>query len=157
MAALQKFGGLVHYDWEFVNGPVKVPRGNSIWMPSWGKFTPGGKPWAPNWMRRAVGDDYFQSIVHVSLYVDIKKQVASATWVNMGSADDASRKLATQTCVRTLQIGGQRVTDENRWYVGQLTGLEELHISWGYQLTDKGVIKPFAAQAASRAGGRALE
>ena len=123
VAALQKFGGLVHYDWEFVNGPVKVPRGNSIWMPSWGKFTPGGKPWAPNWMRRTVGDDYFQSIVHVSLYVDIKKQVASATWVNMGSADDASRKLATQTCVRTLQIGGQRVTDENRWYVGQLTGL----------------------------------
>ena len=25
VAALQKFGGFVHYDWEFVNGPVKVP------------------------------------------------------------------------------------------------------------------------------------
>ena len=55
VAALQKFGGFVHYDWEFVDGPVKVPRGNSLWMPSWGKLTPGRKPWAPDWMRRALG------------------------------------------------------------------------------------------------------
>ena len=93
VAALQKFGGFVHYDWEFVNGPVKVPQGNSLWMPSWGKFTPGRKPLAPSWMRRALGDEYFQSIAHVSLYVDIKKQSADATWVNMGPADDALRKL----------------------------------------------------------------
>ena len=66
VAALQKFGGFVHYDWEFVDGPVKVPRGNSIWMPSWGKLTPGRKPWAPDWLRRALGDEYFQSIVHVT-------------------------------------------------------------------------------------------
>jgi hypothetical protein len=140
VAALQKIGGFVHYDWEFVNGPVKVPQGYSLWMPSWGKFTPGKKPWAPDWLRRAMGDEYFQSIAHVSLCVDIKTQMADATWVNMGSADDALRKLATQTTVRTLQIRGQQVTDENLSYVGQMTGLEELHISWGYQLTDKGVI-----------------
>jgi len=113
VAALQKFGGFVHYDWEFVGGPVKVPRGNRLWMPSWGKFTPAAKPWAPEWMRRRLGDEYFQSIAHVSLYVDIKKGSADSTWVNMGPADDALRKLATQTTVRTLQIGGQQVTDEN--------------------------------------------
>jgi hypothetical protein len=28
VAALQKFGGFVHYDWEFKNGRVKVPRDN---------------------------------------------------------------------------------------------------------------------------------
>ena len=138
VSALQKFGGFVHYDWEFVNGPVKVPRGNSIWMPSWGKFTPGRKLWAPDWLRRAMGDEYFQSIAHVSLYVDIKKQEASALWVNMGTADDALRKLATQKNVRTLQLGGEQVTDENLSYVGQMTGLEELTISWGYHLTDTG-------------------
>ncbi len=138
VAALQKFGGFVHYDWEFVNGPFKVPQGNSLWMPSWGKFTPGRKPWAPDWLRRAIGDEYFQSISHVSLYVDIQKQMASATWVNIGSADDALRKLATQTTVRTLQLGGQQVTDENLAYVGQMTSLEELSISWGFHLTDKG-------------------
>ncbi len=141
VAALQKFGGFVHYDWEFVDGPVKVPRGNLLWMPSWGKFTPGRRPWAPDWMRRALGDEYFQSLAHVSLYVDIKKGVADATWVNMGPADEALRKLATQTSVRTLQIGGQQVTDENLSYVGQMTGLEELSISWGYRLTDKGFLQ----------------
>jgi hypothetical protein len=139
--ALQKFGGFVHYDWEFVNGRVKVPQGNLLWMPSWGKFTPGGKPWAPDWLRRALGDEYFQSIAHVSLYVDIKNQVASATWVNMGPADDALRKLATQTSIRTLQIGGQQVTDANLSYVGQMTGLQELSIAWGRHLTDRGFMQ----------------
>jgi hypothetical protein len=67
VAALQKFGGFVHYDWEFIDGPVKVPQGNLLWMPSWGKFTSTRKPWAPDWLRRALGDEYFQSIAHVSL------------------------------------------------------------------------------------------
>ena len=138
MAALQKFGGFVHYDWEFVNGPVKVPRGNRLWMPSWGKFTANRKPWAPDWLRCAFGDEYFQSIVHVSLYVDIKKGSADAKWVNMGPADDALRKVATQSRVRTLQIGAEQVTDENLSYVGQMMGLEELSIGWGFHLTDKG-------------------
>jgi hypothetical protein len=94
----------VHYDWEFVDGLVKVPRGNLLWMPSWGKFTPGKKPWLPDWLRRALGDEYFQSIVHVSLYVDIRKQVADATWVNKGTADEAlrarwSRKRACERCI----------------------------------------------------------
>lgn len=138
VAALQKFGGFVHYDWEFVNGPVKVPQGNLLWKPTWGKFTPDKKPWASIWLRRTLGDEYFQSIAHVSLYVDIKKGVADATWVNMGPADNALRMLATQQTVRTLQLGGDQVTDDNLAYVGQMTGLEELIISWGYRLTDKG-------------------
>jgi hypothetical protein len=140
VAALQKFGGFVHYDWEFVDGPVKVPRGNLLWKPTWGKLTPGRKPWAPDWLRRAVGDEYFQSLAHVSLYVDIKKGHADATWVNMGPADDALRKLSTQTSVRTLQLGGDQVTDDNLADVGRMTGLEELSISWGYHLTDRGFL-----------------
>ena len=47
VAALQKFGGFVHYNWEFVDGPVKVPYGNLIWQPTWGKLTPGRRPWCP--------------------------------------------------------------------------------------------------------------
>ena len=92
-------------------------------------------------MRRGLGDEYFQSIVHVSLYVDIKKGLADSTWVNKGTADDALRKLTTQTRVRTLQIGGNQVTDLNLTYVGQITSLEELSISWGYHLTDAGFLQ----------------
>jgi hypothetical protein len=140
VAALQKFGGFVHYDWEFVDGRVKVPRGNLLWKPTWGTLTPGRKPWAPDWMRRALGDKCFQSIAHVSLFVDIQKGLADASWVSMGAADLALRKLATQTSVRTLQIGGQQVTDENLSYVGHMTGLEELSIGWAGHLTDKGFL-----------------
>ena len=105
-----------------------------------GQTHAGAKAAAPDWLSRAVGDEYFQSIAHVSLYVDIKKGQADATWVNMGPADEALRKLATQTSVRTLQIGGEQVTDENLADVGRMTGLEELSISWGYHLTDKGFV-----------------
>lgn len=136
VAALQKFGGFVHYDWEFVDGPVKVPQGNLLWTPTWGQFKPDKKPWAPVWLRQTLGDEYFQSIAHVSLFVDIKTGVADATWVNMVPADDALRMLATQQSVRTLLLGGSG-TDDNLAYVGQMTGLEELSISWGYRLTDK--------------------
>ena len=70
-----------------------------------------------------------------------RSRSADSTWVNMGPADDALRKLTTQTSVRTLQIGGEQVTDENLSYVGQMTGLEELSISWGFHLTDKGFVQ----------------
>src|SRR5258708_2840648 len=58
--AVKKFGGFVHYNWEFVNGPVVVASGNFLWKTSWGTLTPGRKPWAPSWLRRAVGDERFQ-------------------------------------------------------------------------------------------------
>ncbi len=138
VAALQPFGGFVHYDWEFVDGRVKVPRGDSLWKPTWGTLTPGRKPWAPDWLRRLVGAEYFQSIAHVSLYVNIQKGQADATWVNKGTADDALRKLVSQTSTRTLQLGGNQVTDDNLADVGQMTGLEELSISWAFPLTDRG-------------------
>jgi hypothetical protein len=77
VAAIRKFGGIVHYDWGFVNGPVQVPRGNLIWKPSWGKFTPKAKPWVPCWVRRALGDEYFQSIAHVSIMSHVSPHVES--------------------------------------------------------------------------------
>ncbi len=52
------------------------------------------------------------------------------------------RALATQTSVRTLEIGAQQVTDKNLAYVGQMTGLEELNISWAHELTEKKGISP---------------
>ncbi len=123
-------------------GLVKVPHGNLLWMPTWGKLTPGREHGGvPNWIRGALGDEYFQSLAHVSLYVDIKNGRADATWVNMGPADDALRKLATQTSVRTLQLGGQQVTDDNLCCVGQMTGLQELSIEWGRHLTDRGFMQ----------------
>jgi hypothetical protein len=138
-AAVKKFGGFVHYDYEFVVGPVKVPPGNALWKSSWGTLTAGRRPWAPGCLRRAIGDEYFQDIAHVSLFVDIQKGYADGTMYNIGPADDALAKLSTQTGVRTLQLGGQQVTDKNLAYVGKMTGLEELIIFPGFGLTDAGL------------------
>jgi hypothetical protein len=137
--AVRKFGGFVHYDWEFAVAPVRVPPGNFLWKSSWGTLTPGRKPPAPNWLRRAVGDEYFQDIAHVSLFVDIEKGIADSATYNIGPADNALAKLSTQTRVRTLHLGGQQVTDKNLAHVGRMTGLEELIIFPGLGLTDAGV------------------
>src|SRR5262245_9524093 len=53
-AAVKAHGGWVHYDYEFVNG----------------KLASGKQPWAPRWLRKALGDEYFQEIQQVSLVYD---------------------------------------------------------------------------------------
>ena len=139
VAAVKKFGGWVHYDWEFVKGPVTVPPGNFLWTPPWGKLTPGRSPWAPDWVRRGLGDEYFQEIAHVSLFVDIQKGEGHAGPLNIGPADHVFAKLTGQTGIKTLQIGGQQATDDGLRYVGEMTGLEELIIWPARSISDAGV------------------
>jgi Leucine Rich repeat len=139
VAAVRKFGGWVHFDYEFKNGPVSVPRGHAIWKPSWGTLSPGKSPSAPVWLRRMLGDEYFQDIAHVSLFVDIVKGQAHAEPYNIGPADDVLAKLASQKGIRTLQIGGQQATNRGMAYVDSMTGLEELIIFPANQISDEGV------------------
>jgi hypothetical protein len=137
VTAVQRFGGFVHYDWEFVNGQSNTNSDQRLVKPSWGTLTPGRKPWAPVWLRHALGDAYFQSLAHVSLCLDIRQALTRQNWVNMGPADDMLRELASQTSVRTLQLGGDQVTDENLAYVAKMGSLEELYIGNCHRLTDK--------------------
>jgi hypothetical protein len=87
VAAVKEFGCWVHYDYEFAPGRVNVPRGNNLWATTWGKLTPGRSPWAPAWLRRSLGDEYFQDIAHVSLFVDIQKGQAHAAPYNKEGAE----------------------------------------------------------------------
>jgi hypothetical protein len=137
VTAVQRFGGFVHYEWEFVDGQLNMNPDHRLVKPSWGTLTPGRKPWAPVWLRNAIGDEYFQSLAHVSLCLDIRQALTRQNWVNMGPADDMLRELASQTSVRTLQLGGDQVADENLAYVGKMAGLEELYIGNCSRLTDK--------------------
>lgn len=139
VAAVKAFGGWVHYDWEFLPGAVKVPQGDHLWKPPWGTLTKGRTPNAPAWLRRALGDEYFQQIAHVSLFVNIEAGEASAAPWNKGSAEHVLRTLESQTGVKTLQIGGQQATDAGLAFVGRMTGLEELIVFPGREITDAGV------------------
>jgi hypothetical protein len=68
--AVKEFGGEVYYDFEFVTGPLKTPQATWGPNPRWGRQTPGRNPPAPNWLRRTVGDEYFQEIAYVRLLTD---------------------------------------------------------------------------------------
>ena len=139
VAAVKNFGGWVHYDDEFAPGPIAVPRGNNLWATTWGKLTPGRSPWAPAWLRRTLGDEYFREVAHVSLFVDIQKGVAHAAPYNKGPADHVLEALSTQAGIRTLQIGGQQATDGGMKFVGRMSGLEELIIFPAGGISDAGV------------------
>ncbi len=54
VAQVKAYGGFVHYDDEYVNGAYKS----------------GCQPWAPSWLRAAIGDDFFRTAVEVNLVFD---------------------------------------------------------------------------------------
>jgi hypothetical protein len=55
VAALQKAGGHVLYDYQFVGGTTA------------GTCQEGGKPWAPRWLVDFLGPDYFGTVIVVNL------------------------------------------------------------------------------------------
>jgi hypothetical protein len=139
VAAIKVDDGWVHYADEFKMGPVNVPAGNSIWKPGWGTLTPGKGPTAPGWLRRAIGDEYFREVAHVSLFVDIQKGMATAPNNLNRPVDDVLGAMRTQSGVKTLHLGGDTVTDKGLESVGDLTDLRELVLWWATGITDDGV------------------
>jgi hypothetical protein len=141
VAAVKAAGGRVRYADEFVMGPVNVPPGNAIWKPSWGTLTPSKGPSTAERLRRWIGDEYFREIVHVSTFVDIEKGSATAPGLNHPPLDEMLHSLESQTGIRTLQLGGDTVTEKGLASIAQLTELNELLIWWGGGVTDAGVAR----------------
>jgi hypothetical protein len=122
VAAVKEFGGWVHYDYEFVNG----------------KLTPGRQPWAPIWLRRLVGDEYFQNIAEVSLVYD------AATGrrfdkKNVRPADQVLASLAGQSGLKTLLLMETQATDRGLKQLRSIAGLEALYLWDATRVTDAGI------------------
>jgi hypothetical protein len=141
LAAVKATGGWVRYADEFVMGPVNVGRGNAMWKPSWGTLTPGKGPAVPGRLRRWIGDEYFREIVHVSTFVDIQKGSGTAPGLSHPPLNEMLRALESQKGIRTLQLGGDTVTEEGLASIARLTELRELFIWWGSGVTDAGVAR----------------
>ena len=107
VAAVKKYGGWVHYDYEFVGG----------------KLTPGQEPWAPRWMRSLLGDEFFQEIAYVSLVYDStggkRREIT-----NFAPCDDIFAQLAGQSGIKQLLLQRTQATDRGLEHVGRMTGLE---------------------------------
>jgi hypothetical protein len=120
--AIQRYGGWVHYDYEFVNR----------------KLTRGRSPWAPRWLRRMLGDEFLQSVRQVSLVYD-DSTGSRFDNANTQPCDDLLRKVAKLPGVKSLLLKETQTTDEGLRQVGRMTELEELYIWEARSVTDAGV------------------
>jgi hypothetical protein len=122
VAAVQNHGGWVHYDYEFVNG----------------KLTSGQNPWAPRWLRRLLGDEFFRHVSQVSLVYDQStgKRFDNA---NVLPCDDVLARICRLPGLKSLLLKETQATDEGLRHIGKITGLEELYIWDAKSVTDAGV------------------
>jgi hypothetical protein len=126
VAAIRRCDGWAHYDYEFVPGPSPLAQSDPKLAPRWGTLTPGRTPPAPAWLRRIVGDEYFQEIAHVSFLYDLDNRMLVASMLERPSGDDILAKLEGQTGIKTLHFGYEKVTARGLASIAQLPALEEL-------------------------------
>jgi hypothetical protein len=121
VAAVQRSGGWVHYDYEFVNG--KLARGRSLWT--------------PRWLRR-LGDEHFQYVRQVSLVYDDStgKRFDNG---NVEACDLVLARVSRLPGLKVLLLKETQATDQGLRHVGSMTGLEELFIWDAKAVTDSGV------------------
>jgi hypothetical protein len=121
---IERNGGLVRYDWQYVNGQI----------------TSGRRPGGPIWLRRIVGDQYFQEVRNVVFLPCSDDEapdldLAPPGWdlhlqQNKGckSVDELAQYLTAFPSLRSLYIQRAGATDAALGVIGSLSSLEEAHI-----------------------------
>ena len=119
---MQRYGGWVHYDYEFVNG----------------KVASGRNPPAPRWLRGLLGDAFFQEVRQVSLVYDNSsgKRFENA---NVSACDDVLARVSRLPGLKVLLLKETQATDEGLKHIGKMSSLEELFIWDARSVTDAGV------------------
>jgi hypothetical protein len=122
VAAVQKYGGWVHYDYEFVNG----------------KLITGRSPWGPRWLREMLGDSFFQNVRQVSLVYDDStgKRFDNS---NVLACDDLLEKISKLPGIKELYLKETQTTDKGLRHIGKLTELEIFFIWDAKSVTDRGI------------------
>jgi hypothetical protein len=122
VAAIRNYGGWVHYDYEFVNGTLTSGRELGI----------------PRWLRKTVGDEFFQQIYQVSLVYDDSTGKRSDN-SNIRPCEELLAKIARQPGLKRLLLKKTQTTDEGLKHIGRMTGLEQLYLWDATLVTDAGV------------------
>ena len=111
-------GGWVHYDWQF-------HKRNGIDI-----FISGNRPPGPAWLRRQIGDDYFQSVVGIGAEVDdVSPLVGLSSLESLyidGPVNDLT-PLARLSRLKRLGLTATRVRDLSP--LVDLSDLEVLHLN----------------------------
>jgi internalin A len=122
VAAIQKIGGTVHYDWE---SQVRSPN-------------PPPNPWWPRWLADRTGLDFESHVVSVNL----SKRESDAALVQFGQlkrlvnlnlnqsdvTDASLSHLKGLTSLRGLWLDNNRTTDAGLAHLSGLTNLQGLYL-----------------------------
>jgi hypothetical protein len=122
VAAIKAYGGFVAYDWEFVGD--KRMRGRS--------------PYAPAWLRRVIGDEFFQDVTEVNLFFRLLRNGTIAPVDR--KTDEVIPHLAAFSTLKRLTIQETQASDRAMETIGKLRRLEVL-IMIHAAVTDEGIEK----------------
>ncbi len=135
VAAIQKAGGSVTYDWEWNNGRPAPP---------------GAEPPWPHWLVKTLGQDAFGHVVAVDL---VQMHADNALMTQIGTLTHLERlnlngtnltgtrleHLEKLTALEILALPYLPFADDDLAHLAGLTKLKELHVHMGEQITDKGL------------------
>jgi hypothetical protein len=103
---------------KFLSGPrTIIADGNTF------QFNPDAPVPGPDWLRSALGDDFFQEVQVVN---------------KLSCSDDDLRNISVLTTITNLHVGGPRVSDTGFAHVSQLKDLETISLI-GTNVTDEGI------------------
>jgi hypothetical protein len=120
--AVQRYGGWVHFDFEFVNGAL----------------VPGRAPWGPRWLRTMFGDEYFRTIAYVNF--DYEPAIGRGVHnPNSKPCDELLKKISGLPGLKKLRMKKTQATDAGLRHIGKMSELEELSIRDARSVTDEGV------------------
>lgn len=134
VAAIVQTGGTVFYDWN-----ETAPRAVST----------VGSPAGPAWLRKLLGDDYFQRPVWISYFGNAKNEgwvqavgdLPSTKYLLLARGDitdEIFARLAPLPNLQELQLEGAAVTDQGFKHIGKFPRLRWLNAS-GTEVSDLGL------------------
>jgi hypothetical protein len=124
VAAVKKFGGWVHYGPDFVGADPEYIK----------------RPSAPAWLRRWIGEEYFQDLTHVSLAYDYTNKVIQEN-NNENDCSEILSQLSSINELKSLSMRSWQATDEGLGFLRRNEGLEILFVFDARMITDKGVMQ----------------
>ena len=133
--AIRAAGGMVLYDYQFSTDPEVMRRIMRVQEPA-----------APRWLRRWLGEDFFQTVMAVRISQAIKPEVLDSVARLNGlvdlnltlseGLDDAWPVLGRMTRLEQVFLGGPGVNEKTMQALGTLRSLRRINLSQ-VRLTDK--------------------
>jgi hypothetical protein len=124
VAAIQKYGGWVRYDFQYPSGEY-----------DWNDFDSKARSPVPRWLIDRLGFDFFHDVVHVSLNYS---EDSGKRDENHNPSDEALQYLPEFSDLRVLLLSDTQASDTSMQYLAKLKKLECLMMWDVTNVTDAG-------------------